>query len=393
MQIERELILSNDNKNASKVPLSSGLHQFIPKMAGTVAPDHPVKQIQAWNHQMNSTQIEQIHSQMPLGRPTQMPEDVTALADRDYGKDSKEKNAVSKTYHTIKDIISSKFKKDQVTTGSLDELNNATSHAQQQQQQQVVHHSNSPYTVKKPRPLEMTAQTTSTTSTPNTIMHSNGPQRPQTDSPIYHHHQQHMQQQQYLNMQQSQYQRAASQPQLYDNRSLHSQQQQQQFHIPTPAERRGSVDNVEVTDSDDGGFISKARQRANEYLAQNGHYYDQQQQQQQRNQQPHIYRPQSSTLEHINERSNGDDGYSGRQSRSNLDGGKKSTTPVNSNSDYEKGENMGNSSNVDSGRESLAYSSGTRPQTQMTNNVDQNGGGDDSSEWVSSNIRRTFQTG
>lgn len=360
--------MSNDNKNASKVPLSSGLHQFIPKMAGTVAPDHPVKQMQAWN-QMSATQIEQIHSQM--GRPTQMPEDVTALADREhYGKDPKEngKNAVSKTYHTIKDIISSKFKKDQVTTGSLDELNNATA-----LQQQIVHHSNSPYTVKKPRPLEMTSSS----------HHMQQPQhsgtngsRPQTDSPVYHH----MHPQQYLSMhahQQShqQYQhRAASQPQLYDNRPQH-----QQFSAPTPAERRGSVDNVEVTDSDDGGFISKARQRANEYLAQNGHYYADQRT-------PQVYRPQS-TLEHINERSNGgaDEYNGGRQSRSNTEGGKKSTTPVTSNSDYEKGENMGNiSSNVDSGRESLAYSSGTRPQTQMTNNVEQNGA-DDSAEWVRHN--------
>lgn len=346
-QIERELILSNDNKNASKVPLGSGLHHFIPKMPGAVTPEHPVKQMQAWN-QINQTQIEQMHSQMPLGRPTQLPEDVTALADRDnYGKDMKEngKSAVSKTYNTIKDIISAKFKKDQVVTGSLDELNNASAF-----QQQVVHHSNSPYAVKKARPLEMPPH-----------ISSNG-QRPHTGSPVYHHmhpQQPTVHQPPYLNMQTA-YQRAASQPQLYDNNRPPSQ-----FAPPTPSERRGSVDNVEVTDSDDGGFISKARQRANEYLAQQNGGFPQP-----------AYRPQS-TLEHINEKTtNGGEEFSGRQSRAN---GKSSTTP--NNSDYEKGENMGNSSNVDSGRESLAYSSGTRPQTQQTSN--ETNGNDDSAEWVS----------
>lgn len=50
--------------------------------------------------------------------------DVTALADRDnVGRDRDgNKNAVSKTYHTLKDLISSKFKKDSIDTA--DELNN-----------------------------------------------------------------------------------------------------------------------------------------------------------------------------------------------------------------------------------------------------------------------------
>lgn len=50
--------------------------------------------------------------------------DVTALADRDnVGRDRDgNKNVVSKTYHTLKDLISSKFKKDSIDTA--DELNN-----------------------------------------------------------------------------------------------------------------------------------------------------------------------------------------------------------------------------------------------------------------------------
>lgn len=56
-----------------------------------------------------------------------MPEDVTALAEREMGsKDGKEsKNAVTKTYHTLKDLISSKFKKDS-SEMTQEELNNVT---------------------------------------------------------------------------------------------------------------------------------------------------------------------------------------------------------------------------------------------------------------------------
>lgn len=54
--------------------------------------------------------------------------DVTALADRDnVGRDRDgNKNAVTKTYHTLKDLISSKFKKDSIDVG--DELNNVVIH-------------------------------------------------------------------------------------------------------------------------------------------------------------------------------------------------------------------------------------------------------------------------
>lgn len=86
--------------------------------------------------------------------PTRMPEDVTALAEREMGgKDGREsKNAVTKTYHTLKDLISSKFKKDSLEM-SPEELNNVTIHQQAQNyQNEEQHHqhlgnngSNTPY--------------------------------------------------------------------------------------------------------------------------------------------------------------------------------------------------------------------------------------------------------
>lgn len=61
-----------------------------------------------------------------------MPEDVTALADRDNvanREGATNKNAVTKTYHTLKDLISSKFKKE--NNEIMDELNNVVVHPQQ----------------------------------------------------------------------------------------------------------------------------------------------------------------------------------------------------------------------------------------------------------------------
>lgn len=49
--------------------------------------------------------------------PARLPEDVTALAERENNSKNNDmrdssKNAVTKTYHTLKDLISSKFRKD-----------------------------------------------------------------------------------------------------------------------------------------------------------------------------------------------------------------------------------------------------------------------------------------
>lgn len=379
LQIERELILSSDNKNASKMSLASGLHQFLPRMTGNnavtqVTPENPVKhQIQAWN-QINHSQMDQMQ-QMAMARPTQMPEDVTALVDRDnYAKDGKDgKNAVAKTYHTIKDIISSKFKKDQVTAGSLDELNNATSF----QQQIVQQHRISPYAVKKPRPEDMP-----------TMYNGQQVPRPNTDSPIYLQSNA-MSSQQYINSQ-IQAQRAASQPHLHYDPAAYIQQQQQHMQnqtAPLPNERRKSIDNIEVTDSDDGGFINKGSRRSNRtpimndspYLTPNAQsYYEKQKT-------PQFSAYRHGMVEHVNEKmrhemQNGHE--SGRESRNNIiENSRKQATPINNTSDYEKGEHF--SSNVDSGRESLAYTPGSRGNTHngQHNGDGQNVDGNDS-EWV-----------
>ncbi|XP_055535661.1 putative uncharacterized protein DDB_G0277255 isoform X2 [Wyeomyia smithii] len=136
--IERELVLSS-NKNASKIPLmQDNRNTNIPLLtrSGTssaaVGPDLPTKQTQAWNQ----AQIEVIHSSLTGAIPrnaVRLPEDVTALAERDSSSKDKEtvKKSVTKNYHKLKDLISSKFKKD-APEGAVDELNNVSSMLQQQ---------------------------------------------------------------------------------------------------------------------------------------------------------------------------------------------------------------------------------------------------------------------
>uniref|UniRef100_A0A499FUU3 SAM domain-containing protein n=1 Tax=Anopheles farauti TaxID=69004 RepID=A0A499FUU3_9DIPT len=131
--IERELILSS-NKNSSKIPLmQDNRNNSIPALlnrssTSAIGPDLPVKQTQAWNQ----PQMDVIHSAVSGSMPrtiVRFPEDVTALADeRRDGSFQREKDAttvkksVTKTYHTLKDLISSKFKKD--ANEQSDELNN-----------------------------------------------------------------------------------------------------------------------------------------------------------------------------------------------------------------------------------------------------------------------------
>ncbi|XP_058053311.1 uncharacterized protein LOC131205289 [Anopheles bellator] len=130
--IERELILSS-NKNSSKIPLmQDNRNTSIPALlnrssTSAIGPDLPVKQTQAWNQ----PQMEVMHPGMSGSMPrtiVRFPEDVTALAsDREVSGREKDtvKKSVTKTYHTLKDLISSKFKKDGHEQG--DELNNVTS--------------------------------------------------------------------------------------------------------------------------------------------------------------------------------------------------------------------------------------------------------------------------
>ncbi|XP_038114161.1 probable cyclin-dependent serine/threonine-protein kinase DDB_G0292550 isoform X1 [Culex quinquefasciatus] len=144
--IERELVLSSSNKNNAKIPLmQDNRNTSIPALlnrssvSSAVGPDLPTKQTQAWNQ----AQIEVIHSSITGTIPrnaVRLPEDITALAEREglQGKDKETvKKSVSKNYHKLKDLISSKFKKENGTDeGPGDELNNVSTMLHQQQQQQ-----------------------------------------------------------------------------------------------------------------------------------------------------------------------------------------------------------------------------------------------------------------
>jgi hypothetical protein len=212
--------------------------------------------------------------------PTRMPEDVTAFvtSEREMGgKDGRDsKNAVTKTYHTLKDLISSKFKKDSLEM-SPEELNNVTIHQQAQNYQNEEHHqhlgnngSNTPYYNLMQQHIQTHQQHQWNAPTINhqssTHQQWNGNRQIIRDSPIIQ-----QQQQMDLNGQQQQpytshmttstaaststrvsihQHRAASQPQL--NLPLREHQ---------PEDRRGSLANIDVTDSDDGGFATKQQQQ------------------------------------------------------------------------------------------------------------------------------------
>lgn len=176
--------------------------------------------------------------------PARLPEDVTALADRDnVGRDRDgNKNAVTKTYHTLKDLISSKFKKE--NNEIVDELNNVVVHQQPQQQVQKNGKPSEDFRNAQPHlyvmqnaqphltamqqaiPSHIRQMQNLNQSQPNILastQKSNGTRNVNPDSP------------------RSTQQRAASQPQL---------------NLPM-FERHNSADIV--TDSDDGGFATRAQ--------------------------------------------------------------------------------------------------------------------------------------
>ncbi|XP_035794091.1 putative uncharacterized protein DDB_G0277255 isoform X1 [Anopheles albimanus] len=132
--IERELILSS-NKNSSKIPLmQDNRNTSIPALlnrssSSAIGPDLPVKQTQAWNQ----PQLDGMHSGMSSSNPrtiVRFPEDGAPLGDVSSREKDTVKKSVTKTYHTLKDLISSKFKKDGNDQG--DELNNVASMLHQQ---------------------------------------------------------------------------------------------------------------------------------------------------------------------------------------------------------------------------------------------------------------------
>lgn len=166
--------------------------------------------------------------------PARLPEDVTALAERDTINKDREnnKNAVTKTYHTLKDLISGKFKKD--SSDNVDELNNVTTMQHEDYR--------SPYSALPPHMRQMQSLNQSQPNIYNT--------KPTVD------HQSHLSgqsnQRSYLpsDMSRGVQQRTLSQPQLASFERRDSQ-------IMITQDRRGSLDNMDVTDSDDGGFATK----------------------------------------------------------------------------------------------------------------------------------------
>ncbi|CAK9801840.1 hypothetical protein ANTPLA_LOCUS2974 [Anthophora plagiata] len=105
--IEREVVLSSGDKN-SKIPI---LHEYKQRTAGRVAiaPDAPIKQ-QAWVQE--GTQMQEVRQEGQT-RSYQPPESYAstsaASAPRTTKIDEEKSKSISRTYHTIKDMISSRF--------------------------------------------------------------------------------------------------------------------------------------------------------------------------------------------------------------------------------------------------------------------------------------------
>ncbi|XP_076279161.1 uncharacterized protein LOC143208573 isoform X2 [Lasioglossum baleicum] len=127
--IEREVVLSSADKN-SKIPI---LHEYKQKTAGRVAiaPDAPIKQ-QAWVQE--GTQMQEVR-QENQARSYHPPESyastsasAAATASRNTKIDEEKSKSLSRTYHTIKDMISSRFGQSRKDTETEPEasLNNVT---------------------------------------------------------------------------------------------------------------------------------------------------------------------------------------------------------------------------------------------------------------------------
>lgn len=194
-----------------------------------------------------------IHSAVAGSMPrtiVRFPEDVTALADRGDGSFQRDKDAttvkksVTKTYHTLKDLISSKFKKD--ANEQSDELNNVTSmlHGHQsnldqgqsssQQQQQQQHSGNN----------QSGSYMYSSASDNNLLQAQSNlnvwPSGSQTNSPLYYHKKFSDPAESFGGS------KALSQPQLNMAGEQGSRNTQHVVSmLPAP---------VDGTDSDDGGF-------------------------------------------------------------------------------------------------------------------------------------------
>ncbi|XP_059608000.1 uncharacterized protein LOC132255846 [Phlebotomus argentipes] len=266
--IEKELILSGD-KGSTKIPLMNDYRtppvgflktgvtlQMLPRpVSASIAPDHPKpKHLQAWNS-LPQQQAVQLPPKVGCGAiprtPARLPEDVTALAERENNSKNSElrdsKSAVSKTYHTLKDLISSKFRKDHGE--GMDELNNVLT--PQMQACLEAGELKSPY---MSLPAHLRQNNGLNNSQPNVW-----PERPSSGSPRVSY--QHLPPQRPYTPAETmrnvnQPQKAVSQPQL--NIPKEPEEAQQNFQGHFKAAKRSSLANIDVTDSDEGGFTAQA---------------------------------------------------------------------------------------------------------------------------------------
>ncbi|XP_076169197.1 uncharacterized protein LOC143147653 [Ptiloglossa arizonensis] len=105
--IEREVVLSSGDKN-SKIPI---LHEYKQRTAGRVAiaPDAPIKQ-QAWVQEGSQMQEVRQEGQARSYHPPESYASTSAApAPRTTKIDEEKSKSLSRTYHTIKDMISSRF--------------------------------------------------------------------------------------------------------------------------------------------------------------------------------------------------------------------------------------------------------------------------------------------
>lgn len=222
----------------------------------------------------NGNQEKSQSSQMMTGAvpraPTRLPEDVTALAEREMGaRDRDSKNAVQKTYHTLKDLISSKFKKDSLEM-TPEELNNV---AIQQHAQNYEDAANVPYYNLMQQHIQMQQHqaqqvpwnaTNGSHSTHQTQMW-NGSRQVMRDSPAP------ITQQVDVGGQQVYPHMVATRASIHQHRAASQPQLNLPFKEHQPDDRRGSLANIDVTDSDEGGFASKQmwRQQPNQQRTSN----------------------------------------------------------------------------------------------------------------------------
>ncbi|XP_072763385.1 uncharacterized protein [Anoplolepis gracilipes] len=104
--IERELVLSSGDKN-SKIPI---LHEYKQRTAGRVAiaPDAPIKQ-QAWVQEGTQMQEVRQDSQTRNYQSQDTYSSTSGAVPRTTKIDEEKTKSLSRTYHTIKDMISSRF--------------------------------------------------------------------------------------------------------------------------------------------------------------------------------------------------------------------------------------------------------------------------------------------